>query len=75
MIQPFMSGPGSTSARQFISRDNGATFQATDIPAPLAGTLMAIPEGIVWPPSAGCFIGSDIDVNSIIYFSRSGLFK
>lgn len=75
VIQPYMSGPGVTSARQFISRDNGATFQATDIPAPLAGTLMATPEGIVWSPSAGCFIGSDSDNSPIIYFSRTGLFK
>ncbi|KPG65839.1 hypothetical protein AN993_21350 [Stenotrophomonas maltophilia] len=75
VIQPYMSGPGVVSARQFISRDNGATFQATDIPAPLAGTLMPTPEGIVWSPSAGCFIGSDSDSSPIIYFSRTGLFK
>lgn len=75
VIEPFLSGPGVGSARQFISRDNGATFQPTDIPAPLNGTNMARPEGVQWSPSAGCIIGSDSDTNPTIYFSRTGLFK
>lgn len=75
VIQAYQSGPGAGSARQFISRDNGATFQPTDIPAPLSGTNMARPEGVQWSPSAGCIIGSDSDSNPTIYFSRTGLFK
>lgn len=75
VIEPFLSGPGVGSARQFISRDNGATFQPTDIPAPLNGTNMARPEGVQWSPSAGCIIGSDSDTNPTIYFSRTGMFK
>lgn len=75
VIQPYMSGPGATSARQFISRDNGASFQVTDVPTPLAGTNLALPEGIQWSPSAGCIVGTDSDNSPMLGFSRTGVFK
>lgn len=74
LITPYISS--TTSARQYISRDYGATFQAAEVVNPWASvaTTTPRPEGVVFSKSAGCFVASDSDTSPTISYSRTGKF-
>lgn len=76
LITPFGAGTGPTSARQYISKDYGSTFQAAEVANPWAsvGITTPSPEGVVFSKSAGCFVVSDSDTSPTISYSRTGKF-
>lgn len=75
LITPYLSGSGSSSARQYISRDMGQTFQLAANPV-LPFITMADPTGVSWSRSAKCFVGSDrVETSPNIFFSKTGAFR